>query len=104
MVGRDVIAQRSRDFRVVPEIELNVDRSVYDRSCDVMRGTVDLAGRVKQYRIVPFRLKVNSINIRNKAVFRKSNLAVVRIFEKREDKFAICAITSQIVNRNLGSR
>jgi len=44
----------------VAKVELNVDRSVYDGSCDVMRRAVDFAGSIKQGGIVPFCLEINA--------------------------------------------
>lgn len=57
MIRRDVIAQHGRDLRVVPEIKFNVDRFIYNGSCDVMRRPVDFTGSVKQGGVVPFCLK-----------------------------------------------
>lgn len=58
MVRRDVIAQLSGDLRVMSEIEFNVDRFIYNGSCNVMWRAVDFTGSVKQGGIVPFCLKI----------------------------------------------
>jgi len=57
MIRRDVIAQHGGDIRIMSEIELNVNRFVYNGSCNVMRRAVDFTGSVKQSGIVPFCLK-----------------------------------------------